>query len=268
MSARDDRWTSIAEDAGLTAGERLALAPLFANFRREPDPIVPSQRRARQVWFEAHRPASGSWRRRLADAWSVGRAQVSLFRIPFWIVSIAVVLAGAAAVAAGLDVGRIVAIYLAAPLLACTATWSAFRGQGLGPQELELSTPVSARELLLIRLFLILLYDVAIGLLATLPLVIAGTSTLGAITLAWLSPLILASGATLVISTWMTVDRAAALVYAVWVAGVLGVVRLVSLPALLLPSVELAMITTGIVLLAIVAVSLPGRFTVMGTHPA
>lgn len=268
MSDRDHRWTTIAEDAGLTAEETVELAPLFAAFVHEPEASPASPRIVHRIWLEAMRAPSGSWARRLAEVLRVGRAQVSLFGLPFWIVSIAVVLAGAAAVATGLDPGRTLVFYLAAPVLACVASWTAFRGQSLGPQELELSTPVSARELVLVRLFLILGYDIAIGLVATIPLIAMGTSTIGAITLTWLSPLILATGATLVISAWTPVERAAALVYAGWVTGVLVVSRLSSLASSAQPSAELAMMIIGFALLAFVAVSLPGRFTLAGSHPA
>jgi hypothetical protein len=263
MSEHDDRWTTIAREADLSEEEMATLRRAFVDLSR-PEEIRPAAaiRVAHRLWGEARRPAAGSVARRLADLVSLGRAQVTLFSLPFWVVSIAVMVAGAGAAAVGLDPGRVLAFYLAAPLLAWVATAAAFRGQGSGPQELELSSPISPRELLLVRLFVILAYDLAIGFAASIPFALSGSSTLGSITLSWLGPLILATGATLVIASWIRAERAGAIVYAAWVVVVLGSTRVVNVSVAVLPSLEAVMVALGVLLIAVVVIALPGRFTI------
>lgn len=260
MSA-NDRWAEIAREADLSDEDLAVVRPIYASLVEIAGvPHGQITRAANRAWLEAHRPAAGTPLRRLADLVRLGRSQVKLFGLPFWLVSLTVMLAGAGAEAVGLDASRTIAFYLAGPLLAYVATATAFRGQNGGPQELELSTLVTARVLLVVRLFLILSYDIVIGLLASLPFAITGVSTLTAITLAWLSPLLLVTGVTLLVTAWMRVEHAGALTYGAWAVIVIASARSAIAPASMLLMLEVLMVAIALLLLSVVILAVPGRF--------
>ena len=264
MSSQGDglhAWRDIAAEAELSADETTTLEEALLPIAAPDEPGTAAMHRlAQRVWVEARRRPAGSAGRRIGDLLTVGRAQLNLFRPAFWIVSIVAMSAGAAATAVGLDPGRTISFYLAAPLLAYAATWTAFRGQSLGLQELELSSPVSARELLLLRLFLILACDIGIGLAASLPLAITSVPGLDRIILAWLCPLILAVGATLLVASWTAVERAGALVYAAWVTSVVTVARVTVISASSLLTIDLIIGAIGLALVTTIVATVPGRF--------
>lgn len=260
----DQNWQAIMREAELDRDDATALEPFMlalASLGSTALPRTAGQRLANRIWLEGKRRAAGSLTRRATDLLSLGRAQVRLFSVGFWLVSFAIMLAGTAVEAAGLDPERVLAFYLAAPLLAYTATAAAFRGQHHGPYELELATPVSPRELLLVRLLVILGYDIAIGVIASVPLAVTGQAMLGPLTINWLSPLLLATGATLLLASWVRVEQAGAVVYAGWVVIVVGAARLSTIPMAMLPTLDLVMALIGIVLMSLVVLSMPSRFS-------
>jgi hypothetical protein len=185
----------------------------------------------------------------LATVLAVARAQLAVFPVGFWIASGVVMLVGVALIGLGLDPSRSLIFYMVGPLLAFLGMQSAFQGTSLGVLELELACPTSPRQLTLARLVVMLGYQVPAGLLLSGPLWVTGGPALLSLTLTWLAPLLLASGLTLILSLRISMPRAAAVVYALWMVAVLGSWRLNGPEVSVGIPVEAAMAAGGLVLL-------------------
>ncbi len=153
-------------------------------------------------------------------AWTLGLAQVNIVRFSFWLVSALITLLGALAVFAGLPIDQSLILQALGPLLAYWGTLSAFRGMGIRTLEFELACPPSLVKLTLIRLALVLGYDLILGLGLNLVVLVwsqEGESFL-ALTLHWLMPLLLIVGLALLLSTRLKINLAATLAYLGWLS--------------------------------------------------
>lgn len=156
----------------------------------------------------------------LAAMLRLAHIQVTIFQPSFWLSSAAITLLGVLLVS-GTNLSQALVLQLIAPLLSYLGAASAFRAADLGMLEFELACPPSPRQLMLARLVIVLGYDIALGLLASLLLWSLGGVGLLALILHWLAPLLLAFGLTLTLSLRMTVQRAATLIYVGWITIVI-----------------------------------------------
>ena len=180
---------------------------------------------------------------------ATARAQVSLFGPEFWLISALVTLLG-------LVLGRVVpdqalVLRISGPLLAYLGTLVAFRGRGARVLELELVCLPSPLQLALARLVIVLGYDVSLGFALSLALWAGGSGQVLALTLAWLMPLLLVAGLALLLSLRLSMQAAASLAYASWLAF-LVISTISPLQGLLLaPTLSVLPGCIGLVLLAI-----------------
>lgn len=165
-------------------------------------PVRLALRERRAGWFE--------W------FWDIGLAQVSMMRLSFWLVSAVITLVGTLAILAGLPVDQSLLVQALGPLLAYWGTISAFRGVGTRTLEFELACPPSLAKLTLVRLVLVLSYDLGLGLVLSLALWSHGGESFLALTLHWLMPLLLVTGAALLLSIRLKIINAATTAYVGW----------------------------------------------------
>lgn len=193
---------------------------------------------------------------RVAVLLSIARAQVSLFGLGFWLVSALITLIGAGVVLGNLVHNQALALRVIGPLLAYLGTIVAFRGVRARTLELELVCLPSPLQLALARLLVVLGYDVALGFAFSLLLWAGGTGQVLTLTLSWTMPLFLIAGLALLLSLRLSVQSAASLSYAVWIAAVAvgNAVHLQGLP----PAPLMAALPgcLGLVLLAVALLSL------------
>jgi hypothetical protein len=165
--------------------------------------------------------------RRGSFAWllDIGRAQVSILRPSFWLLSAAVALLGVFVELASWDTDAVLWVRALGPLLAYLGITAIFRGVRLRMLECEIGCPPSPLQLALARLVIVLGYDVALGFclgvalwLRGAPEVPGGASFL-AVTLHWLTPLLLVAGLALVLSLRLPVGLAATIAYAGWLSA-------------------------------------------------
>ncbi|HUZ01556.1 MAG TPA: hypothetical protein VMU89_14505 [Thermomicrobiaceae bacterium] len=140
--------------------------------------------------------------------------QATLFRPWFWLSSAAIVALGLGLLSAT-GVNRPLLLELLGPALSYLAVAAAGRAAPVGTLELELACPVSATQLTLTRLLIVLSYDVALGLLLSL----APGGGMLSLTLHWLAPLLLVSGVALLLSGRLGVHLAVGVATFGWVAG-------------------------------------------------
>ncbi len=143
--------------------------------------------------------------------------QVSILRLNFWMLSIAIFLSGVFAVLfPAEDWTTIICIRAIAPLLAFLSVASVFRGVGLQTIEWELACPPSIIQLIVARLVIILGYDVMLGLLLSLVGWAHRGDSFFVVTLTWLVPLLVVAGLTLLLSLRFPVSLSATLAYTCW----------------------------------------------------
>lgn len=162
---------------------------------------------------------------------TVARAQVSLFGLSFWLVSVLITLVGAGVVLNLVSdqtlVGtRIVVsnplliqtlvLGVSGPLLAYLGTIVAFRGREARTLELELVCLPSPLQLTLARLVIVLGYDVCLGLALSLVFWAGGIGQTLALTLSWFMPLLMVTGLALLLSLRLSVQAAASVAYGSW----------------------------------------------------
>ena len=150
----------------------------------------------------------------------VARLQASVLRPAFWLSSAAITLLGVFLVT-GATLSQALVLQLLGPFLSYVAVLSAFRTAEVGMLECELACPPSPRQLMLARLVIVLGYDVGLGLLASTVFWTHGGPTFCDLALSWLTPLLLVFGLMLALSLYVTVQQAAALVYASWISMVI-----------------------------------------------
>ena len=144
------------------------------------------------------------------------RTQINILRPSFWLVSAFVVIFGGLLVFGVANVNQSFILQVIGPLLSYLGTASIFRGTGLHMLEFELACPPSPRQLTLVRLIVILSYDIGLGLVLTLLLWSYSGLGFWIITLHWLAPLLLGTGLTLLLSLRIPVHQAAAVSYVGW----------------------------------------------------
>lgn len=157
---------------------------------------------------------------------AAARAQLMVLPLTLWLGSAVVMVIGVALVGLGLDPSRSLVLYLVGPTLAYLGVRSGFRGSALGTTEVELSCPATPRQLVIARLVVVLGYQVAAGIVLSLPIWLWNQTAVFAVTADWLAPLLLAFGAALVLSLRFSVSAAAAVVYTAWMLVVLLRLRL------------------------------------------
>jgi hypothetical protein len=177
-------------------------------------PFLPAVSPVRQAIRDRH----VSHRSRLAVLLEIAGTQVSILHPAFWLLSVAVMLVGAAAVLSGAPLDQSLLLRAIGPCLAYLGTTTAFRGAGLRVLEFELACPPSSIQLVIARLVIVLSYDVTLGLFLSLALWAHGTASFLTLTLHWLMPLLLVAGLALLLSLYLAVQAAAALSYGGWLA--------------------------------------------------
>ncbi len=146
--------------------------------------------------------------------------QVSVMRLGFWVGSAMVMLVGLGLAVSQAGADRAYVLALVGPLLAYLGVAAGFRGDTLGMLEVEFACPVTVRELALARLFVIVGYQALVGVLCVTLLHGPARSSISALMLMWLGPLLLGLGFTLLLSLWLTPSRAGGLVYSAWAVAV------------------------------------------------
>ena len=251
---RPEQLTELLREQGATPEECADLLPVLRRLPewQAPQPSPADTRRllARLTpELPVHSPVRQAIRQQRAF-WllATARAQVSLFGLGFWLVSALITLIGAGVVLnvvsdQALAGARIVVSHpllvqalvlgVSGPLLAYLGTIVAFRGRGARTLELELVCLPSPLQLALARLVIVLGYDVGLGLALSLVLWAGGTGQALTLTLSWLMPLLLVAGLALLLSLRLSVQAAASLAYASWLA-LLAISVISPLQALLL----------------------------------
>jgi hypothetical protein len=190
-----------------------------------PDPPVPEETERLLVALAPHLPAptARSARLRTRPHAELGRlvglalTQATVLRAGFWIGSAAVMLVGLLLVLSAPFLSRALVLLLAGPLVSYLGTAAGFRAQPLGMLEVEFACPVTPRQLTIARLLVIVGYQAAVGVALSGLLSAAGGGPWTTVTLLWLGPMMVGTGATLLASLRIGVARAGALVYAGWV---------------------------------------------------
>lgn len=184
-------------------------------------PALPRPSPVRQALRERFTQRRGS----LAWLLDTARTQVSILHPSFWLMSAAVALLGIYAELATWDTNAVLIVRALGPLLAYVGITAIFRGVRLRMIECEFGCPPSALQLTIARLVIVLSYDIALGLCLGLALwahstrdAQGGVSFL-ALTLHWLTPLLLVAGLALVLSLRLPVTFAAGLAYLSWLAA-------------------------------------------------
>ena len=144
-------------------------------------------------------------------------SQVSVLRPSFWLLS-GVLIALGVMVELILTQNPITLIALRAltPLLAYYSVANLFRGARLQALEWELACPPSPLQLISARLVIVLGYDVALGSALSLVGWLQGDGSFLAVTLYWLTPLLLTAGLALALSLRLSAPIAAGAAYIGW----------------------------------------------------
>jgi hypothetical protein len=213
-------WTPVVERVAqwpapaVTPADTLRLLAALA-------PLVPLRSPVRQAVHErlARRRGHLAW---LLDT---ARVQISLLRPSFWLLSAAVALLGIYAELSPWDADAVFFVRALGPLLAYLGITTVFRGIRLHTLECELVCPPSALQLTIARLVIVLGYDVGLGCCLGLALwlrtVPGAPGDVGflALTLHWLTPLLLVAGLALVLSLRLPVGMAAGVAYLGWLSA-------------------------------------------------
>jgi len=216
-------------------------------------PLLPTVSPVRQ----AIRARRQSQRGRLAWLLETARAQISILRPSFWLVSAAVIVLGALVVLRAGNPDQTLLLRAIGPFLAYLGTISAFRGGHLRVLEFELACLPSPVQLAIARLVIVLGYDVGLGLLLSLALWAGGVDNFLALTLSWLMPLLLVAGLALCLSLRLSVQTAAAIAYGSWlVLLALDSARTLTGYALLIPIPVAAEVVMGLLGLALLMIAL------------
>lgn len=188
-------------------------------------------------------------RSRLANLLATVHSQVSVLRLSFWVLSgMLVVLGVVIELIPSQNTVSLVWLRALAPLLAYLSVASMFRSARLQTLEWELACPPSALQLIIVRLVIVLGYDIALGLILSLVGSTQGEGSFLVVTLHWLVPLLLIAGLALVLSLRLPVLFAAGLAYSGWL--VMLALAAGHIESLLSFQVEVLLGLVGIMLLA------------------
>lgn len=215
-----------------------------ARLVRQLAPLVPSPSPVRAALRA--RPSGVVPRLRGGLDWVV--LQASLFRPWFWLSSAAIVVLGLALISR-VDLSASLVLELVGPALSYLAVAAACRVAPARTLEIELACPVSAAQLTLTRLLVVLGYDVALGLGLSLALRASPGVGVLALSLHWLAPLLLLTGLALLLSGRLGVHLALTVVTLIWVGATLAA------QSALAPATD-AGIATGVPALAMVLAGL------------
>ncbi len=153
----------------------------------------------------------------------IARTQVSILRFSFWLISFLLVILGTVIILLGQnDLGTGMLLRLLGPALAYLGTASAFRSIGYHINEIELACPPSPLQLTLARLVVVLGYDIVLGLGMSGLLAFWSGDNFLALTLHWLTPLLLVTGLTLALTLYTSPGLSVSLAYSGWSGLVLA----------------------------------------------
>jgi hypothetical protein len=239
---RPEQIVDALREQGATTAECADLLPALERLSEwrapRPDPANTQRLLARlSAELSALSPARRAIRdyreHRISFLLATARAQISLFGLGFWLVSVFITAIGGAVVLSKFLPDQFILLRAAGPLLAYLGTIVAFRGRGARVLELELVCLPSALQLAVARLVIVLGYDVALGLVLSVVFWAGGTGQVLELTLSWLMPLLLVAGLALLLSLRLSIQAAASLAYSSWLA-VLAVITASNLQTLLL----------------------------------
>ncbi|GAA0264138.1 zf-HC2 domain-containing protein [Cryptosporangium japonicum] len=177
------------------------------------------------------RPRGGTPTRRLRHLAGLLGAEARLIRLAVPIASALVMAVGVAVVLVQADLGgpeRIadVALALIAPIVAAAGVSGTYRSARDPVAELVAATPTSERLLLLVRLALVVGYDLVLALAASAVLTVsgaAGTADLNTLVSAWLGPMMLLTALSLLVAVRFGPDVALGVAAGLWAVRVLAV---------------------------------------------
>ena len=191
MTHADQLRAKLIEDTG-SVDEADRLVPIVRQLADWPAPIPTAQQTDRLVQtLTAAMPAPSS--RRALMAWLL-RAQLRVVQHEIWLASAFVMTLGVLVTLTsqpGLS-AEMLPLALIAPLVAALGIAFLY-GPAADPSlEIELATPVSPRLIVLVRLLLVFLFDLALGLIGSVALVIAAPRSewsLWPLVALWLAPM-------------------------------------------------------------------------------
>jgi len=256
---RPEQLADALREQGATPAESADLLPALLRLREwqapRPDPantrLLLARLGTELTALSPIRQAIREYRQsRMSFLLATARAQVSLLGPGFWLVSAVITAIGAVVVLTRALPNEALLLRASGPLLAYVGIVVAFRGRGARVLELELVCLPSPLQVAVARLVIVLGYDVALGLGLSLVFWAAGTGQVLQLTLSWLMPLLLVAGLALLLSLRLSVQAAAALAYASWLA-ILAVTTTSNLQMLLLPPGLVVLGFIGLALLSI-----------------
>jgi hypothetical protein len=256
---RPDELTAALREQGATPNEAADLLPALERLHDWPTPqpafedtrlLVARLAKELRAQSPVRRAIREHSQDRVAILLAIARAQVSLFRPGFWLVSALITAVGAAVVLSRLDVDQALVLRASGPLLAFLGTLVAFRGRGVRALELELACLPSPLQLAVARLAIVLGYDVLLGLALSLVFWLGATGQVLELTLSWFMPLLLVVGLAFLLSLRLPASAAASVAYASWLA-ILTLTATSGLQTLLLVPELLGLGCIGVVLLII-----------------
>jgi hypothetical protein len=215
-------------EQGMSLSEIHHVTPILMQLAEWQAPIptpADTQRLIHQLlpYLPTISPVRRAFRARQKNIWSdfiqilqVARAQVSILRPSFWLLSAAVVFLGLGILVNTENAKHELILLALGPLLSYLGAVSIFRGAGLNVIEFELACPPSMRQLTLARLVIVLGYDLILGMLLSILLLTHGEEGLITLTLHWLAPLLWVAGSALLLSLRIPVHRAAGVAYGGW----------------------------------------------------
>jgi hypothetical protein len=257
--AERERLARALAEQGLAGDEATDVLPDVERLVAwAPEPPRPEETRRLLAALAPHVPARPrpEVRAALERLVAVALTQATVLRLGFWTGSAAVMLVGVALLLAAPDLSRSLVFLLAGPLLAYLGTAAGFRGESLRVLETEFACPVTPRQLTIARLLVIVSYQTAVGMALTAVLSAAGGTPWLAVTLLWLAPMLVGTGATLLGSLRVGVTRAGGLVYAAWLVVAVSSWR-VGMGWIVSPGAELVLVALGLSLTAAAVALLP-----------
>jgi hypothetical protein len=191
MTHDDQLRAKLIEDTG-SADEADQLLPIVQQLAAMPAPIPTAHETDRLVQtLTASLPAQRSTRTGVMLLWLL-RAQLRVVQHEIWLASAFVMTLGVLVTLANRpDIStEMLPLALIAPLVAALGIAFLYGPAAEPSVEIELATPVSPRLIVLVRLLLVFLFDLALGLIGSVALVIAHSEwSLWPLVALWLAPM-------------------------------------------------------------------------------
>lgn len=252
-----ERLARALAEQGLAEAEAADLLPDVERLVAwRPEPPRPHETSRLLAVLSPHLPRARREHDELGRIVGLAITQVTVLRAGFWTGSAAVMLVGALLLLAAPSLSASLVLLLVGPLLSYVGTAAGFRAEPLRVLELEFACPVTPRQLTVARLLVIVGYQTAVGVALTAVLSAAGRGPWTTVTLLWLAPMLVGTGATLLASLRVGVERAGALVYAAWVVVAVTSWR-AGLSWITWPGADLALVALGIGLMAATVAWIP-----------